>query len=101
MRARPSITDFSTGFLSFYFIDISSIFMMLLKYSCQVAAFPLDDVMFHKRSQTCFLLLSSIKSSENNMTVEAMQDFFPADNFANCCQSVATSAEVLFLNQTL
>lgn len=76
--------------------------MMLLKYSCQVAAFPLDDVMFHKRSQTCFLLLSSIKSSESNMTVEAMQDFFfPANNFANCRQSVATSAEVLFLNQTL
>lgn len=46
-----SITDSAAGFPYFFVIveqNISSIFMMLLKYSCQVPVFPVDDVMWLK-----------------------------------------------------
>lgn len=71
-----------------------SVFMMMLKYSCQVPAFPVDDVMWQKKNP-CFILFSSIISSENMHASGYSQVYFHWNNFASCHRSVtAALAEV-------
>lgn len=60
--------------------------MMLLKYSCQVPVFPVDDVMWQKKP--CFLLFSCIKSSENSMPVDIL-------NFAKFISTETTLPTVI------